>query len=333
MSAKFLTLVCSVAFLLAASGANANPINFVLQGVRFSDGGTASGTFTYDPATNQYSNVNITTTTGGVRTGANYKFVCGQSNPTCTGLIPPGPDAELNLTVGAGDLTGTPGFALLFTPFLTAGGTSSVVSSPEANCSNATCAAPTAPIRFITAGAVTALVDYQVGYVSNLVAGDSYINLTNTGVLNGFDPAGRICANVYTFDPSEELISCCSCPVTPDGLHSLSAKQDLVSNTLTPGVPGSIVIKLVASAPIAGACNASSSAAVLESGLRAWATSLHQNTSNGGFEITENVFQPSPLSASELAKLTTYCGFIQANGSGFGICKSCRLGGLGGAQQ
>jgi len=36
---------------------------------------------------------------------------------------------------------------------------------------------------------------------------------------------------------------------------------------------------------------------------------------------------------SELIKLTTYCGFIQANGSTFGICKSCRFGGLGGSQQ
>jgi len=49
--------------------------------------------------------------------------------------------------------------------------------------------------------------------------------------------------------------------------------------------------------------------------------------------MTENVFQGSVLSDSELAKLTSYCGFIRANGSGFGICKSCRLGGLGGAQR
>jgi hypothetical protein len=333
MSNRSVIFACTLAIMLGVSSANANPINFALKGVVFNDGGTASGTFTYDPATNQYSNVNITTTTGGIRTGANYQFVCGQSNPTCTGLVPPGPDAELNLTAGAGDLTGTPGFVLFFTPFLTAGGSSSVVGSFEATCSNATCAVPTGPIRVLTAGSVTALVDYEVGYASNLLIGDSYVNLTNTGILNGFDPAGRICANVYTFDPSEELISCCSCLVTPDGLKSLSAKQDLVSNTLTPGVPSAIVIKLVASAPVAGACNPASATAVLESGLRAWGTSLHQNTTNGKFEMTENVFQPSALSASELAKLTTYCGFIQANGSGFGICKSCRLGGLGGAQQ
>jgi len=160
------------------------------------------------------------------------------------------------------------------------------------------------------------------------------VNLSNAGTINGFDPAGRICANVYVFDPSEELISCCTCQVTPDGLRSLSAKQDLVSNTLTPGVPGSIVIKLIASAPVAGVCDATAvTAPLLEPGLLAWSTSLHQNTTTGNYEMSENVFQDASLSDTELTKLTTYCGFIQANGSTFGICKSCRFGGLGGAQQ
>jgi hypothetical protein len=175
---------------------------------------------------------------------------------------------------------------------------------------------------------------YQVAYAANLAAGDSYVNLTNNGTLNGFDPDGRICANVYTFDPSEELISCCSCPVTPDGLKSLSVKQDLVANHLTPAVPGSVVIKLVASAPIGGLCNASAPTfGTLTSGLRAWGTSFHLNTQSGLFNVTENVFQSSPLSDSELAKMTSFCGFIQANASGFGICGSCKLGGLGGARQ
>src|SRR5947209_8417492 len=93
---------------------------------------------------------------------------------------------------------------------------------------------------------------YQLRYLANLNIGDSYVNLTNAGTLSGFDPAGRICVNVYTFDPNEELISCCACPVTPNGLNSLSARSDLISNTLTPGVPTSITVKLLASVPIAG---------------------------------------------------------------------------------
>jgi hypothetical protein len=179
-------------------------------------------------------------------------------------------------------------------------------------------------------------ISYEISYASNLLIGDSYVNLTNAGSFNGFDPAGRICANVYVFDPSEELIACCSCLVTPDGLRSLSAKQDLVSNTLTPGVPGSIVIKLVATTPIAGACNPGAPATVgtqIVGGLRAWSTTLHQNTTSGNYQQTENVFQNATLNGTEFQKLTTFCSFIQANGSTFGICRSCRFGGLGGAQQ
>ena len=177
---------------------------------------------------------------------------------------------------------------------------------------------------------------YQVVDPANLLIGDSVVNITNAGTRNGFDPAGGICANVYVFDPSEELIACCSCYVSPDGLRSLSAKQDLVSNTLTPGVPGSIVIKMLASTPPGGptSCDASSpTIATLEPGLRAWSTDLHQNTAAGNYQVTENAFQNAVLSASELAKLTTFCGFIQANGSTFGVCRSCRFGGLGGSQQ
>ncbi len=70
--------------------------------------------------------------------------------------------------------------------------------------------------------------------------------------------------------------------------------------------------------------------------MRAWATTLHLNTSGSpavGYQKTETPFSAVELSASELAKLQSFCGFIQANGSGFGICKSCRFGALGGEQK
>ena len=175
---------------------------------------------------------------------------------------------------------------------------------------------------------------FQISYASNLNIGDSVVNLTNAGTVSGADPAGRICANVYTFDPAEELISCCTCMVTPNGLDSLSDQGDLISNTLTPGVPTSIVIKLVATLPNLGTCNAGNggvafTAAQLAPGLRAWGTSLHNDAAAGAYQVTERVFQPAVLSTSELHKLTSYCNFIQAIGSGYGLCKSCKTGGLG----
>jgi hypothetical protein len=182
---------------------------------------------------------------------------------------------------------------------------------------------------------------YQVRYASNLNIGDSVINITNSGARGaGFDAGtsssttGAICANVYTFSPDEQLISCCSCPVTPNGLVSLSANNDLVSNTLTPAHPTSIVIKLLASAPVGGSCNGSAAApGALSSGMLAWGTTIHAGPVAGTTFGVETAFSPATLSAGELTRATALCGFILANGSGFGVCRSCRLGGLGAVAQ
>ena len=102
---------------------------------------------------------------------------------------------------------------------------------------------------------ITADSPFQVKYAANLASGDSVFNLTNTGATGG-----NICVNVYAFSPDEQEISCCSCVITPNGLVSLSAKNDLISNTLTPAVPGSIVVKLLATT--GGACNAATPGAL-----------------------------------------------------------------------
>ncbi len=170
---------------------------------------------------------------------------------------------------------------------------------------------------------------FQVRYASNLnvTTGDSYINVTDAGTNND----SGICVNVYTFAPDEQLVSCCSCEVTANGLASLSAKNDLISNTLTPAIPTSIVVKLLATNPAAG-CNASNpTAANLIAGMRAWGTTIHSAPS--GYDTTETAFSQAGLSAAELTRITSLCGFIQTNGSGFGVCNSCRAGGLGGGKK
>jgi uncharacterized repeat protein (TIGR01451 family) len=179
---------------------------------------------------------------------------------------------------------------------------------------------------------------FQIRYTSNVSVGDSVVNITNTGAGSTVGlptQNGNLCVNVYTFSPDEQLISCCSCLVTPNGLASLSARNDLISNTLTPAVPTSIVVKLVASG--ATSCNAStvgSTANPLALGLAAWGTTIHALPGTpAAYGVTETPFTPANLSASELARITALCGFIQANGSGFGICRSCQLGGLGAAAQ
>ena len=80
---------------------------------------------------------------------------------------------------------------------------------------------------------------FQISYAANLNQGESYINLANTGANGapllgpGFGvTAGNICANVYAFDPGEELIACCSCLITPDETVNLGVNRDLTREDL-----------------------------------------------------------------------------------------------------
>jgi hypothetical protein len=180
---------------------------------------------------------------------------------------------------------------------------------------------------------------FQVRYLT-LQYGDGVLNFTNAGTLAGTDPAGTICVNVYAFDPAEEMISCCACKVTPNGLSSISARNDIMQNTLTPGTPQSITVKLLASAAGGANCNAATqvTATNLVRGMKAWATTLHSLSIQGSpappplTGLTETEFSKAELSASEFNKLTSYCNFIQLVGSGYGQCKSCssRVGAQGG---
>jgi len=176
----------------------------------------------------------------------------------------------------------------------------------------------------------TASPELQIGYAANLGGADSFFNLTNAGSNGGADPAGDICANVYVFDPAQELIACCSCPLTPNHLSTLSALNDLTVNPLTKaGVPPAITVAFVAST----ACDASAvTFGNAVSGLAGWNTTVHEFPS-GAYALTEMKLQTAPLSASELQKMTTQCLAIETNASGAGICNVCHDGAQGAAKQ
>jgi hypothetical protein len=194
---------------------------------------------------------------------------------------------------------------------------------------------------------VTADAPFQVRYAANLNIGESYINISNSGANGapllgpGFGGAvGNICVNVYAFSPDEQLISCCSCLVTPNGLVHLGVNADLTSKTLTGVVPTSVVVKLVstlAGTGGAGTTCTNSAATVttgnIVSGLLAWGTTIHNAPAAvAAYNVTETAFTPATLSAGELASLGGRCASILGNGSGFGICASCRAGALGGTK-
>jgi len=172
---------------------------------------------------------------------------------------------------------------------------------------------------------------FQVKYAANLNIGDSFVDFTNTGATVVSGSSQNLCANIYTFDPAEELIACCACSVTPNGLQSLSVLKSLISNPLTPAIPTSVVIKIIGSS--GGPCNPNGQTTVFAHGLLAWGTTLHQNTSTAAasYSVTETAFSQAALSTAEVDHIVSTCSFIQANGSGFGICKGCSAGGLGAA--
>ena len=126
------------------------------------------------------------------------------------------------------------------------------------------------------------------------------------------------------------MINCCSCPVTPNGLVTLSARRDFFNNYYGPKPPTSLVVKLFATTPLAGTCSGSAADSVVlpAPGLHAWGTSIQIGTEGKPDPVTESPFLVATLGPGERERLVSRCAFLLANGSGFGICSSCRLGSI-----
>ena len=156
----------------------------------------------------------------------------------------------------------------------------------------------------------------KVSYFSNNYGtspGDT-VRLTNVGT-----SGGNVCADIYVFDPYQELAECCSCKLTPDGLKTLSVFTDLTFNTLT-GVPLiNGAIKIISASTSGGACPLPT-APKPTPGVRAWAS----HDQDLGF-VTETEFLDTGLSAAELSRLAAECSAIHLVGSGKGIC-TCGTG-------
>ena len=134
---------------------------------------------------------------------------------------------------------------------------------------------------------VTADSPFQMRALVSLKGKDAVV-VSNSGA-NGSD----LCANAYAFDAEDgQLLDCCSCLVPPNVLRSIPIAADLLENDKPR--PKSVVLKLLASVPVAGECSASVPGAIII-GLTAW---------KGETPLT-----PATLSASELSAMTVQCGF------------------------
>src|ERR1700676_1488810 len=149
--------------------------------------------------------------------------------------------------------------------------------------------------------------------VNSVNAGiDGTVQLTNPGNTS-------LCAMVYVFDQNQELNECCGCPISHNGMRTLSLLKDLTANTLTGKKPQAGQIKVVPSDPAQNPqCDPVASAptgVILAWGMNAQVPGA----------TTETEYAMVPLSDGEETILVNLCSFVKQLGGGQGIC-SCGSG-------
>lgn len=167
---------------------------------------------------------------------------------------------------------------------------------------------------------------YFVTYFSNantVGAPDGTVRLINDGdqatmASEGVEN-GTLWAAIYVFDDSQEMISCCACLVSSDGLTSESVNKQLTSNTFTThGEFSRGVVKVVSSS------TNDPTAPVPTPGIRGWATHIQATTNipeKGPWYVTETTLADSNLGKTEIANLATVCSYgLDSIGSGYGWC-------------
>ena len=153
-----------------------------------------------------------------------------------------------------------------------------------------------------------------------------YATTDSEGVENGY-----LWANIYVFDDSQEMRSCCACFVSADGLLSESVNKELTANEFTGrGQIARGVIKVVSSYYPYDPTNNY----YLTPGLRGWMTHIQATTTTfpsgpgaaanavekGPWLVTEDPLADSNLSATEKANLAKLCSYGLTIGSGYGLC-------------
>jgi len=184
---------------------------------------------------------------------------------------------------------------------------------------------------------------YFVTYFSNANtkgAPDGTVRIINDGYNATSCPDGNCngweWADFYVFDDSQEMIACCSCYISADGILSESVDQQLAnpSGPTGPGVIGSTfstrgeftrgVIKIV------GSSNSDPTDPVPYYGLHGWATHIQGASvkglgttgvaENSPYFVTEAPLTPAVLSSAELSSLGAVCSYGLQDNSGYGWC-------------
>ncbi len=177
---------------------------------------------------------------------------------------------------------------------------------------------------FLSAQAIATIANVPISFDSTIIAGK--IRLVNFGAAGNpmTTPTGDVCANIYVFDSNQEMVACCSCRITPNGLLTLSVRNDLTSNVLTRIFPPNGDVKIVSTAAVG---NTLCTPVTYNGGLLDSVVGFgaHVQVTGGATSITETNIPDAALSTSEQGFLTQTCQFARYLGSGFGTC-SCPIG-------
>jgi hypothetical protein len=200
---------------------------------------------------------------------------------------------------------------------------------------------------------------YTVGYYTgaNQLLPDAQMHIVNPGSTGGYGnpneaqtvttvvngvaitvpvvpQLGDLCANIYVFLPDQEMIACCSCKVSPNGMQGFSLATDLIGNPLTNGtIPKAGAIKVVASqgGGSVGAGLPPPPGVAAQSGfgcdagttytaggvLETWITHVRGLSTSVG--VTEVANETAFLSTTEQNKLQQQCFAIEASASSGGV--------------
>jgi hypothetical protein len=159
------------------------------------------------------------------------------------------------------------------------------------------------------------IVDYYAG-VGNAVFPVPFagtLRLDNPGSTGGTSPGGDLWALIYVFDADQQLVECCGCRLTPDGLRTLDVNHDLTSNPNNGlfSLSGTGVIKVASSSNR----DPGTSPIVFKGTILGWGT--HENYK--GY-VTETNSQKVWVSQAEADRLALVCSIIESNSSGAGRC-------------
>ena len=236
--AAALSLIVGISLGALSATTHAEPIEWTLNNIVFDDGGTATGTFVYDAATNDLSDINIQTSDGFVFSGNTYSSTLG--------VLP----VKIALTTATnfGDLSNELILDLLFIGdgLTDAGGTVAVGdtvngSSVESFCIDVTCGNQD-PQRFILPGGTVTTEAITTDVVSidfeNFQVGDriAEINSVTAGLGATFDegsPQQGAQLEIIT-DPNDATNQVAASPTNAaeaDILVNFSSPVDLVRVT------------------------------------------------------------------------------------------------------